>query len=491
MRVNPKIFYSLVLTLLITLTLYSWYPQNALAYNKEYQTNFDRIYSDFYNSSRYSYVLNVPYSNFPYLSGLSSMYESTQDTKYLDSALGLIEGSFNRQKDLNGDGFMEWESYNGLSPLDHDNNASTPPRLSCLYTQRGIKEASRVVRIIKNESCLDKSYQDRADIIIQKIKKDIINDPNCYQRFKPGFSTVHHIVSHPAVILLNLYLAGEDNIEIKGESFKILDILTVQTNLMRSSQFDQPENDGTVFWGNTSCEEIKTDYPTCYFVNVPGVPACKDYSNHSWCQPSDVSHANDYVYATTEFYRSGITYTRNDIKSLSNTLTKKIWNQDSTQPKFRDFLDGNLEPEGGQYGAWKMGSNLAPGWISLGAFESGLRDIFSRIEPDSLNMVGYYGELTKNDVVGDCKYSNRSKEITDGVDNDCDGLIDENSSCTLPSPCPGNVVGDSCQVDMLDLLELLSQIVGHPNDNNPKYDLDGDTNVGMSDLLFLLDIISR
>jgi len=44
---------------------------------------------------------------------------------------------------------------------------------------------------------------------------------------------------------------------------------------------------------------------------------------------------------------------------------------------------------------------------------------------------------------------------------------------------------------MLDLLELLSQIVGHPNDNNPKYDLDGDTNVGMSDLLFLLDIISR
>lgn len=467
------------------------YPFSVFATPKSYKDQFDSSYSDFSSSSYYTYVTKVPYSNFPYLSGLATMYETTQDIKYLDLALQLIENSFAARTDVDGDGYLEWKSWGNLYQFDHDKNPDTNPRLSCLYTERGIKEISRIARIIKNEVCLDNDYKYRADAIIQTIKDDIINDPSCYYRFKPGYSTVHHIVSHPASILLNLYLAGEDTVSIKGENFKIIEILNTQTQAMKSTQFSQPENDGTIFWGSTSCKDLNTEYPACYFVNVSGVPPCRDSNNTPWCYPSDISHANDYVYATLEFYRSGITYNKNDIKLLSDTLVKKVWNQDPENPRFKDFLDGNLEPEGGKYGAWKMGSNIAPGWVSLGAFDSSLQEILTKVDPNTLNKVGFYSELHKNPIVKDCKYSNRSKEIADGIDNDCDGLIDENLSCGTNPGCFGDLAGNDCIVDIKDLLALIEQVLDYPHSHERKYDLDQNNVVDVFDILFILELFNK
>ncbi|MBU1199076.1 MAG: putative metal-binding motif-containing protein, partial [Nanoarchaeota archaeon] len=425
--------------------------QLGLAYNNnqgitlsELEQKFNYHYANKvprYSSGIIKYV-NSPYDLEHYLSGFISMYEATQNKSYLDEALYLTENTFARMKDLNGDGYKEWPT-GTVSPLAGFNG--TKLRFSCLYTVKGARQFARLARVIKNSPDLNPVYGSRADNIIAQIKHDIINDPYCYKRFDKNLyeqelTPVHHVVSHYTMVLLELYLIEGDVTYLNGKSFTYLDTIKAQATALRESMFPQPGNDGSVAWGNTQCTSLDYTYPTCYYVDPSsGNLACR-VNRVAHCSPTDVSHAGSFVYVAVELYKAGIVFTKQDIKSIIFTFTKKIWNQDPINPKYNDFIDGNIEPEGGYYyqkygQAYIMGSNIAPGWAALGAFSNDVQAIIiageksSKTNKATLNYMALYSEIAKNAVTYGCLYTNNAKEINDGLDNDCDGVVDESAAC--------------------------------------------------------------
>ncbi len=406
--------------------------------NIDLKQKFDTYYARQYPNGL-ARTLSSSYFSEPYLAGLISMYEATQNTKYLENTLDGVEHLISLLRDIDGNGgdsYLEWAEGNGTTGIaleDHDNNPATPRRYSCLDAERGVRQFARLVRIIKNDSQLNVTYGTRADAVIRIIEHDIIQHPYCRDRYTATFTNgdapVYHIISHGALILNELYLATGN------QTYR--DIATAKAQLLKDKLFQQPTDPKALVWGTTACRELKYTYPDCYYVkttNRVAHPVCKD-SSQGWpyCSPADTSHAENFVFAAIELYRSGVVFTRADINALAYTFLAKVWDGNATDPRYRDFIDGNLEPadainEGG-YGQWWMGSNTAPGWVGLGAFNLEVSKVALAGDSSSVtnkaNQIAYYGELARNLVAKDCQYTNRAREIADGIDNDCDGIVDE------------------------------------------------------------------
>jgi len=392
----------------------------------QHQQKLDAFYQTTYPDE---IIETFPYNLSRALAGLVSLYEATQDARYIELALKNVEAVFDKMVDVDGDGRLEWDF--GPSQWDHDNDPATPTRASCLYTQKSIKHFARLARVILHDDALSLLYGDRATKVVSTIKTEIINDPHCRARFEPGYSTVHHIVSHPVGVLLELYLLEGDQRYLDGESYTSLSTITAQANLLRDTLFAQADDPRAVEWGSTSCVDLEHTYPDCYFVNMTEHPACRDSADNRYCRASDVSHANEFVFTAIELYRADVAFTRAEIDALVYTFVNKVWDGDLAQPNWRDFVDGHNEPPGGKYGPWRMGRNIAPGWVGLGAFDDELQLLLERgvtlprTNKQTVDEIGYYGELARNQVARDCRYTNGAKEIADGVDNDCDGVTDE------------------------------------------------------------------
>jgi hypothetical protein len=365
----------------------------------------------------------------PFLAGIISMYEATQDDSYIEDALNNVEYLISEMLDVDEDGYIEWPGV-----WDHDGDPCTAGRAYCFWAQRGVRQFARLVRLIKNDVYLNSTYGQRADDIITIIKHDIINDPYCSQRFEPDYDSVHHIVSHPTTILLELYLAEGDQTYLEGESYTYLETISANANNLRVSLFPNPNDANALVWGRVTCVDINDTYPDCYysFDNNPNYPVCTDCNGTKYCFPEDVSHAENFIFTAIELYRAGIVFDINDINAFVYTFVNIVWDGNSTDPKYHDFIDGHIAPDGALYLPWKQGSNIAAGWVGLGAFDENLHEVFEAGDTSSvtnklwLNYLAYYGELARNLVVGEGQYTNNAKEICDGIDNDCDGKIDEN-----------------------------------------------------------------
>ncbi len=390
-------------------------------------------FDSFFSSSYPNGIIDTfPYNLSRPIAGLVSMYEATQDPTYIELALLTVEAVFDKMVDVDGDGYLEWDF--GPSQWDHDGDPTTPTRASCLYTQKSVKHFARLARVIQHDDTLAAQFGTRAAALVSKIKTHIINDPYCRGRFLPGYSTVHHIVSHPVGVLLELYLLEGDQTYLDGEPDTYLATITAQADLLLSTIFPQLDNDQAVEWASTGCVDLDHTYPDCYFVNMTEHPACTDSNGTRYCSASDVSHGNEFVFTAIELYRAGIGFTRSDMDALVYTFMNKVWDGDRTYPNWRDFIDGHNEPPGGRYGPWRMGRNIAPGWVGLAAFKDELQLLFEWAhtdhwtngqEPDRLGQIAFYGEIARNKRAQDCQYTNGAAEIPDGVDNDCDGLTDE------------------------------------------------------------------
>ncbi|MBW8040067.1 MAG: hypothetical protein FVQ85_08720 [Planctomycetes bacterium] len=124
--------------------------------------------------------------------------------------------------------------------------------------------------------------------------------------------------------------------------------------------------------------------------------------------PENVSHTDNFIFTAIELYRAGIVFDINDINAFVYTFVHKVWDGNSTDPKYHDFIDGHNAPVGAKYLEWKQGSNIAPGWVGLGAFDSDLHEVFEAGDTSSvtnklwLNTLAYYGELARNLVAGNC-----------------------------------------------------------------------------------------
>ena len=70
--------------------------------------------------------------------------------------------------------------------------------------------------------------------------------------------------------------------------------------------------------------------------------------------PPDTAHANRFPLAVIDLYRAGIVFDREDIQGLADLLTKVIWNQSLSDPRFTNFIDGSNGPYRNR-GPWNNG----------------------------------------------------------------------------------------------------------------------------------------
>jgi hypothetical protein len=362
---------------------------------KELSDKFNDFYFDKYPDG---IIDTYPYNFDSHLAGLISIYEATGNISYIGYAMINAERLFSHLVDVDGDGYMEWTYYNNY---DHDNNPATSKRTYCLDSNRGIRQISRLARVVKKNATLNAAYGNRADELVKTIKKDFVNNPVCKARFYPNYQTVYHIISHQTLVLLELYRI-EGNVEfLEGRSDKLGDVVNAHANTFKNSYFIQPDGK-SVAWGHSRCKNINYTYPPCYYVNMIDKSGyCEDDFGQRYCSVEDVSHSESYIYVATELEKEGI-FTRADVEKLSDLIYFKIWDGDFQNPRFYDFVDGKQQPLDGKYNEWAMGSNLAPGWISLGSYNTTLQMLFENIEGSSisnkqmLNRMAYYGELARN-----------------------------------------------------------------------------------------------
>lgn len=424
-------------------------------FNDYRRLNYNGIYcpeaSDAFNTNSSYYLQDC-------LSSYITMYETTQNQNYIKDALDILENFTSRMINFTDEvqiylggkvsyTYLFWPYAEGD---DHDNNPSTPKQADCeLGTQRGARQFARLARVIKNDAYLNSTYGEKADAIINIIKHDIINHPGCYNGYYPQ-NGIFHKHSHYSYILLELYLI-EGNVTYFNStlypnyaSLGYLDTITINFNRMKNALFVNPQDSSARVWAATSCTEINYTHPNCYLYD-DSVPCKSSGSSYSFCNPGDVSHQENSIEAMVEAYRAGISFSLADIQSLDYTFLHIIWDKNISFPKFHDYVDGkNVAYPRGINGSkkdpWKSGSNFAPGFVELGAFDSETQKVLENAQAsyidDSSWMVGcsltipaYYAQLAKNKLAKDCQYTNRAKEICDGIDNDCDGRVDENLNC--------------------------------------------------------------
>ncbi len=260
-----------------------------------------------------------------YIDGLSSMWQATGDTEYLDEALVLINNTLNDAVDVGG-GYKGWPTSDGKEyPL---------------YDSYYWRHVITIVRILHQSPNLrsTKDYQAQYEKLLEFSIKHIW-DKWTTRGDNHIYRSRTHMASHWARLGLELYtITGDPKYKTVFDNISHGDMHNFPSNLRGQLQ-PHPNNPNAIIWASV------------WGATLPnGI--------------QDTPHAGAVISFWVLAYEQNAYWTKNDIDGLIVTLDEVIW-KDSYGSNFTKNVDGS----GGYEIPWRLHE-----WLTLGRFSQKIQD---------------------------------------------------------------------------------------------------------------------
>lgn len=388
------------------------------------QTGSYLEYAEYLSNTGYSLEM---YSLAYYIDAYATMYNVTDDTGYLDTALNLIENVINSAEIVNDIPDIDSNYHINDSPQDfykgwvhkdnpdpniclkpvkdnlgnfvYDNNGSQVfEEVPCNYRNESalnevflFRYVTKLLRIMKEKGeHMSISFQTDYNAILSFTEAHIWDKWNdrALQGFDKRFvyMEVTHMASHWAYMAANLYFISEaekceyidvyNNINYKGYPEGSINNNNVYADVSGASlrnQTPHPSGNYNNFsWINFTWDNINTDLSS--------------YDNNI----HDVSHANAVIALIEESHSLGLHWNNNDLGDLIQFTKDIVFN---TTNGFNDCLDPNVTNCRNLNGssASGQGDYQADGWIKLAKYDCQLQLMY---ESELSTMINYLPDLS-------------------------------------------------------------------------------------------------
>lgn len=298
------------------------------------------------------------YFNFQYvLDGTVSMYEATKETNYINRALLWCETMVLKATIFDTNGLRNW-SGTWASPHSSTNIAFQ------IESFQGASAMARVARVIVSDPDLRAAYGARATLIYNFVRDHIVNRDlitrNGYGTFQNLSQTITSPTDDKVLLLLRL----------------LLDLKAISTTLANT--------DSATFGWATKCNELAEgvkDYngKEARFLPWQQLNALIWGHGKTWqtFTDFDTDSANRLPAVVVQGYELGQTFTLTHVTGLADLFSKVLWDQSTTSPQVKNFLDGGNGVYAGRP-AWGNGKTY-DGFFLLGAYNQGALNTAKRI----------------------------------------------------------------------------------------------------------------
>lgn len=290
------------------------------------------------------------YFNFQYvLDGTVSVYEGTRETNYINRALVWCETMVSKAAIFDTNGQRNW-SGTWASPYSSTNIAFQ------IESFQGASAMSRCARVIMADPDLRAAYGTRATAVYDFVRDHIVNRDlitrNGYGTFANLSQTITSPTDDKVLLLLRL----------------ILDLKAISTALANGDT-------ATYSWAtraNELAEGVK-DYngKEARFLPWQQLNALVWGKGKTWqtFTEFDTDSANRLPFVVVQGYEQGQTFTLTHVTGLADLWSKVLWDQSTSSPQVKNFLDGGNGAYMGRP-AWANGKTY-DGFFLLGAYNQG------------------------------------------------------------------------------------------------------------------------
>jgi hypothetical protein len=305
------------------------------------------------------------YYNFSYiLGGTLAMFEGTHDVKYLEQMLAWAETMMASAKVVDYQGKKNWSG-------TWSSTWASVPIAGMLEDLQGSAELARLARVILTDPSLTSAYGSRAQATYRFVKDHVVDKWLYTRKAQSWFQNVSDDQSRfyndkttfLIRMLLDLHLV-DGNPAYSALAADLLDGFTQRL---------EPYTHSSLVW------DLRVSSTAAY----------------------DTSHANRMPYMAVDAYTAGIKIDKTHLSGLSNLLTRVIWDQSLTSPRFTNYIDGTNTDAFGRP-AWGNGQ-IYSGWITLGAHDPNVQKVADAVlaaviagvrNPSLDYMSTVYGKLT-------------------------------------------------------------------------------------------------
>lgn len=301
--------------------------------------------------------------------GAAGLYEYTKDKEVANKMLDLAIKVINTGEDMNGDGYLDF-CFKGADQDGCDDDPSLMPT----YPWKAWHGLSKAFRVAADAGLKSSRSSD-----MEKLRKFLYNDvidkwldlDGAGSDKSQRGSQTNVIVCRMAGILLNTYLGTGD--PKLGEMAR-------EWVLLVAGDFEKsPKNSKAYIWDNY----IK---------------------NGSEVETSDGAHTNEIITVLVEGFEAGF-LPYSFLEPIQVTMLDIMWNNDTSRPSFRQFVDGS--------GEWSW-QQMTMGWVRLAQFKGASQKALKNINQgsDDYNTIETNGLLCQAFGLAKTKYPRTLPKVT-------------------------------------------------------------------------------